>query len=149
MRGSHPLFYEENGSNTNSHRVKLCDLRTAAICSCLAQLVETGMVSRDSRGYQLNPALQSPAVSLSPSIGPPGKRKRETLPLTTLELVAATHFAPSCKRTRGVFLEQTGRCRRKCEICVLMSGSLNAMSDCHCVVIVLTFYGHQLSFFHG
>jgi hypothetical protein len=30
------------------------------------------MVSRDSRGYQLNPAFQSPAVSLSPSIDPQG-----------------------------------------------------------------------------
>jgi hypothetical protein len=51
---------------------KLCSLRTATVCSCLAQLAETGIVSRDSRGYQLNPALQSPAVSLSPSIGPQG-----------------------------------------------------------------------------
>jgi hypothetical protein len=48
---------------------KLCGLRTATVCSCLAQLAETGVVSRDSRGYQLNLALQSAAVSLSPSIG--------------------------------------------------------------------------------
>jgi DNA-binding IclR family transcriptional regulator len=49
---------------------KLCGLRTATVCSCLAQLAETGVVSRESRGYRLNPPLQSPAVSLSPSIGP-------------------------------------------------------------------------------
>jgi hypothetical protein len=59
---------------------KLCGLRTATVCSCLAQLAEKGLVSRDSRGYQLNPALQSPAVSLSPPIDPQGKRKRETPP---------------------------------------------------------------------
>jgi hypothetical protein len=51
---------------------KLCGLRTATVCSCLAQLAETGIVNRDSRGYQLNPALQSPAVSLSPPIDPQG-----------------------------------------------------------------------------
>jgi hypothetical protein len=51
---------------------KLCGLRTATVCSCLAQLAETGVVTRDSKGYQLNLALQSPAVSLSPSIGPQG-----------------------------------------------------------------------------
>jgi hypothetical protein len=51
---------------------KLCGLRTATVCSCLAQLAKTGIVTRDSRGYQLNPALQSPAVSLSPSIDPQG-----------------------------------------------------------------------------
>jgi AAA domain len=61
---------------------KLCSLRTATVCSCLAQLAKTGIVTRDSRGYQLNPALQPPAVSLSPSIDPPGKRKRETLTLS-------------------------------------------------------------------
>ena len=51
---------------------KLCGLRTATVCSCLAHLAETGMVSRDTRGYQLNPGFQSPAVSLSPSIDPQG-----------------------------------------------------------------------------
>ena len=51
---------------------KLCGLRTATVYSCLAQLAKTGIVTRDSRGYQLNPALQSPAVSLSPSIDPQG-----------------------------------------------------------------------------
>jgi hypothetical protein len=29
-------------------------------------------VTRHSKGYQLNPALQSPPVSLSPSTGPQG-----------------------------------------------------------------------------
>jgi len=33
---------------------KLCGLRTATVCSCLAQLVETGLVTHDGRGYQLN-----------------------------------------------------------------------------------------------
>jgi DNA-binding IclR family transcriptional regulator len=49
---------------------KLCGLRTATVCSCLTQLTETGVVTHDSRGYQLNLALQSPAVSLSPPIDP-------------------------------------------------------------------------------
>jgi hypothetical protein len=51
---------------------KLCGLRTATVCSCLAQLVESGVVTRDSKGYQLNLALQSPAVSLSRSLEPQG-----------------------------------------------------------------------------
>jgi len=50
---------------------KLCGLRTATVCSCLAQLAQKGLVSRDSRGYQFNPDFQSPAVSLSPPIEPP------------------------------------------------------------------------------
>ncbi len=51
---------------------KLCGLRTTTVCSCLAQLAEAGAVTHDSRGYQLNLALQSPAVSLSPPIDPQG-----------------------------------------------------------------------------
>jgi hypothetical protein len=51
---------------------KLCGLRTATVCSCLAQLVETDVVTHDSRGYQLNLALQTPAVSLSRPIDPQG-----------------------------------------------------------------------------
>jgi hypothetical protein len=47
---------------------KLCGLRTATVCSVLAQLTASGMVSRDSRGYQ----LKSSAVSLSLSIDPQG-----------------------------------------------------------------------------
>lgn len=51
---------------------KLCGLRTATVCSCLAQLADNGVVTRDSRSYQLNRPLQSPAVSLSPPIDPWG-----------------------------------------------------------------------------
>jgi AAA domain len=51
---------------------KLCGLRTTTVCSCLAQLVDNGVVTRDSRGYQLNRSLQSPVVSLSPPIAPQG-----------------------------------------------------------------------------
>src|SRR6516165_6052510 len=36
---------------------KLCGLRTATVCSCLAQLADAGVVTRDSRGYQLNPTV--------------------------------------------------------------------------------------------
>jgi hypothetical protein len=52
---------------------KLCGLRTATVCSCLAQLAQTGVVTHDSRGYQLNRVSPSPAVSLSSPIGPHGK----------------------------------------------------------------------------
>ena len=51
---------------------KLCGLRTATVCSCLAQLADNGMVSHDSRGYQLTRSMQSPAVSLSAPIDPQG-----------------------------------------------------------------------------
>ena len=51
---------------------KLCGLRTTTVCSCLAQLAQTGVVTHDSRGYQLNPPSPSPAVSLSPPIDPQG-----------------------------------------------------------------------------
>jgi hypothetical protein len=45
---------------------KLCGLRTTTVCSCLAQLAaQTGVVTHDSRGYQLNRPSPSPAVSLS------------------------------------------------------------------------------------
>jgi response regulator of citrate/malate metabolism len=37
---------------------KLCGLRTTTVCSCLAQLVDNGVVTRDSRGYQLNRSLR-------------------------------------------------------------------------------------------
>jgi hypothetical protein len=52
---------------------KLCGLRTTTVCSCLAQLAQTGVVTHDSRGYQLNRVSPSPAVSLSPPIDPQGK----------------------------------------------------------------------------
>jgi len=51
---------------------KLCSLRTTTVCSCLAQLAQTGVVTHDSRGYQLNRASPSPAVSLSPPIASQG-----------------------------------------------------------------------------
>jgi hypothetical protein len=51
---------------------KLCGLRTATVCSCLAQLADNGVVSHDSRGYQLKLSLQSPAVSLSSPTDPQG-----------------------------------------------------------------------------
>ncbi len=37
------------------HVRKLCGLRTATVCSALEQLSQRGEVTRDSRGYQLNP----------------------------------------------------------------------------------------------
>jgi hypothetical protein len=39
---------------------KLCGLHTATVCSCLADLADTGVVTRDSRGYQLNPSNHQP-----------------------------------------------------------------------------------------
>jgi hypothetical protein len=51
---------------------KLCSLRTTTVCSCLAQLAQTGVITHDSRGYQLNRASPSPAVSLSPPIASQG-----------------------------------------------------------------------------
>ena len=33
---------------------KLCGLRTTTVCSCLAELAQTGVVTHDNRGYQLN-----------------------------------------------------------------------------------------------
>jgi hypothetical protein len=59
---------------------KLCGLRTATVCSCLTQLADQGVVSRDSRGYQLNPALPSLAVSLSPPMDPQGNGNRKHSP---------------------------------------------------------------------
>jgi hypothetical protein len=56
---------------------KLCGLRTATVCACLAKLAQTGVVTRHSKGYQLNQAPQSPSVSLSPSIDPQGNGKRK------------------------------------------------------------------------
>jgi hypothetical protein len=51
---------------------KLCGMRTTTVCSCLAQLADNGVVSHDSRGYQLKLPLQAPAVSLSSPIDPQG-----------------------------------------------------------------------------
>jgi len=52
---------------------KLCSLRTTTVCSCLAQLAQSGVVTHNSRGYQLNRVSPSLAVSLSPPKGPQGK----------------------------------------------------------------------------
>jgi hypothetical protein len=43
---------------------KLCALRTATVCFCLAQQADNGFVRHDTRGYQLKGPLQSLAVSL-------------------------------------------------------------------------------------
>ena len=59
---------------------KLCGLRTTTVCSCLAQLTATGMVSRDRQGYQLKLALQSPAVSLFASIDSQGNGNGKLFP---------------------------------------------------------------------
>src|ERR1700741_4110992 len=53
---------------TDQQLRNVCALRPTTVCSCLAQLVQPGVASRDSKGYQLNLALQSTAVSLSPPI---------------------------------------------------------------------------------
>jgi AAA domain len=47
---------------------KLCGLRTSTVCSALAELTSTGIVCRDSRGYQ----IKSSSVSLSRPIQPQG-----------------------------------------------------------------------------
>jgi len=54
------------------HLRKLCRMRTAAVCSALAELSERGLVSRDGRGYQLGVRSDSQAVSLSRPIDPQG-----------------------------------------------------------------------------
>ena len=51
---------------------KLCALRTATVCSCLAELADIGEVTRHSKGYQLKLAPRSPALSLSAPIDPQG-----------------------------------------------------------------------------
>jgi AAA domain len=61
---------------------KLCALRTATVCSCLAQLADNGVVSHDSRGYQLKGSLESPALSLSTPIDPQGNGNGKHSPLT-------------------------------------------------------------------
>src|SRR5260370_21955453 len=59
---------------------KLCGLRTATVCTCLAQLADNGVVSHNSRGYQLTRPMQSPAVSLSAPIDPQGNRNAKHSP---------------------------------------------------------------------
>ena len=74
---------------------KLCGLRTATVCSCLAELANTGAVTRHSKGYQLNPALQSPPVSLSPSIGPQGNGNGKHSPSRPLNSPDQPHICSS------------------------------------------------------
>lgn len=49
---------------------QLCGMRTATVCAALAQLSNQGVVSHDSRGYQLKLPFDDPLVSLP--IDPPG-----------------------------------------------------------------------------
>ena len=49
---------------------KLCGMRTASVCSALAELTKLGLVSHGAGGYQLNLPLDP--VSLSCPIEPPG-----------------------------------------------------------------------------
>jgi hypothetical protein len=51
---------------------KLCGIRTATLCSCLAELLEQGLVKRDSRGYQLKLPFDPEPPSPSRPIAPPG-----------------------------------------------------------------------------
>jgi hypothetical protein len=50
---------------------QLCGMRTATVCAALAQLSDQGVVSHDSRGYQLKLPFDDPLVSLP--IDPLGK----------------------------------------------------------------------------
>src|SRR6266581_2393565 len=54
------------------HLRKLCGMRTATVCSALAELSQRGLVSRDGRGYQLTVPSDSQDVSLSRPIDPQG-----------------------------------------------------------------------------
>jgi hypothetical protein len=51
---------------------KLCGIRTATLCSCLAELSQQGLVRRDSRGYQLKLPFDLEPLSRSRPIDPPG-----------------------------------------------------------------------------
>jgi len=50
----------------------LCGIRTATLCSCLAELSQQGLVRRDSRGYQLKLPFHPEPLSRSCPIDPPG-----------------------------------------------------------------------------
>ncbi len=51
---------------------KLCGIRTATLCSCLAQLSQQGVVRHDAKGYQLKLPLDDQPVSFSCPIDPGG-----------------------------------------------------------------------------
>jgi len=47
----------EIGAPASVSRIrKLCGMRTASVCECLAELVRQGAVTQDGRGYRLDPA---------------------------------------------------------------------------------------------
>ena len=55
---AHELFVEYFNAADNQpaplqHLRKLCGMRTAVVCSALAELSALGEVTRDSRGYQI------------------------------------------------------------------------------------------------
>lgn len=51
---------------------KLCGIRTATLCYCLAQLSQQGVVRHDAKGYQLKLPLDDQPVSFSCPIDPGG-----------------------------------------------------------------------------
>ena len=51
---------------------QLCGMKTATLCAALAELSEQGLVSRDSKGYQLRLPFEDPLVSLSLPRDPQG-----------------------------------------------------------------------------
>jgi len=54
------------------HLRKVCGLRTATVCSSLAQLSQRGLVTRTAKGYQLKLPFEPPPFPVSPSIDPQG-----------------------------------------------------------------------------
>ena len=54
------------------HLRQLCGMKTATLCAALAQLSDQGLVSRDTKGYQLRLPFEDPLVSLSHPIDPQG-----------------------------------------------------------------------------
>ena len=72
---------------------KLCALRTSTVCPALAELIDSGIVYRDSRGYQLKePHSKSTAVSLSRFI----EEKTRNGPL-----MARDRAPPACIREKA------------------------------------------------
>ena len=58
---------------TSIHQLrKLCGMRTATVCSCLSELSDQGVVTRDSRGYQLTLPLGPEPVPRDLPIDPSG-----------------------------------------------------------------------------
>jgi hypothetical protein len=61
---------------------KLCGIRTATLCSCLAELSQQGVVTRDGRGYQLKLPLDDQTLSLSSPTPPAGNGNGKHSPST-------------------------------------------------------------------